>query len=145
MRLYAPWSSKTDLVGTFYKTPKNHLVDLLTLSLKLQSEKRKRLLLLPKNLSQLSPFCSHANQAHTSGYSQWNTFCGACANKMPLCLSYQFMCLSTCWQWKLANERTRISALIVTPFYSCLFSNLAFEWQWGLRWPCFPAMSRNAG
>ena len=23
------------------------------------------------------------------------------------------------------------------PFYSCLLSDLAFEWQWGCSWPCF--------
>ena len=23
------------------------------------------------------------------------------------------------------------------PFYSCLLGDLAFEWQWGWRWPCF--------
>ena len=28
--------------------------------------------------------CVHAKQTHTSGYSHQNTFCGACANKMPL-------------------------------------------------------------
>ena len=23
------------------------------------------------------------------------------------------------------------------PFYSCLLSDLVFEWHWGWRWPCF--------
>ena len=30
-------------------------------------------------------FAIYVKQAHTSGYSHRNTFCGACANKMPLC------------------------------------------------------------
>ena len=46
-------------MGLFTRLQKNHLVDFLTLSLELQREKRKRLLPLPKNLSQLSPFCFH--------------------------------------------------------------------------------------
>ena len=24
-----------------------------------------------------------------------------------------------------------------SPFYSCVLSNLAFEWNWGCSWPCF--------
>ena len=28
-------------------------------------------------------------------------------------ITYKFMCLSAYWPWKLANERTRISAVIV--------------------------------
>ena len=32
----------TDLIGTFYKTPTNHLVDFLTLTLKLHREKKKK-------------------------------------------------------------------------------------------------------
>ena len=28
-------------------------------------------------------------------------------------INYKFMCLSAYWQWKLANERARISAVIV--------------------------------
>ena len=54
--------------------------------------KRKRLLPSPKNLfMKPTPFfrhfaiCEYAKQAHISGYSHQNTFCGACANKMPIC------------------------------------------------------------
>ena len=54
--------------------------------------KRKRLLSSPKNLfMKPTPFfrhfaiCEYAKQAHISGYSHHNTFCGACANKMPIC------------------------------------------------------------
>ena len=41
-RLYVSWPFETDLVGTFYYTPQNHLVDFETLSLKLQRQKRKK-------------------------------------------------------------------------------------------------------
>ena len=34
-------------------------------------------------------------------------------------LNYKFMCLSAYWQWKLANERTRISAVIVKNYIDC--------------------------
>ena len=56
--------------------------------------KRKRLLPSPKNLfMKPTPFfrhfaiCEYAKQAHISGYSHQNSFCGACANKMPICSS----------------------------------------------------------
>ena len=50
-RLFGPWPSKTDLVGTFHYTPQNHLVGFLMLSFNssYKGKKRKRLLPLPEN------------------------------------------------------------------------------------------------
>ena len=42
--------------------------------------------------------CVRVKQAHTSGYSHQNTFCGACANKMPLCYAAFVYCVLL-WYW----------------------------------------------
>ena len=52
------------------------------------------------------------------------------------------------WEWN--NDLCKISVALEMkqiiflnlemakrPFYSCLFSCLAFEWKWRWRWPCF--------
>ena len=62
----------------------------------------------------------------------------ACSRSLTHRINYKFMCMCAYWQWKLANEGARISAVIVKrPVYSCLRSDLAFEWQRGSGWPCF--------
>ena len=83
-RLFRPWPSETDLVGTFYETPQNHLVDFLTLLHKLQRETSLKNLLKP-----LPPFCDlHTRKA--DAYQRLLTFfCVAYAKKMPLRCSAQ--------------------------------------------------------
>ena len=75
-RLFRPWPSETDLVGTFYETRQNHLVDFLTLLHKLQRETSPKNLLKP-----LPPFCDlHTRKA--DAYQRLLTFfCVACAKK----------------------------------------------------------------
>ena len=44
------------------------------------------------------------------------------------------------WLWRNKSNGVLNSLYCILgnrPFYSCVFSDLAFEWQWGWRWPCF--------
>ena len=60
-------------------------------------------------------------------------------------LSYFFLALSIIQDFSLNFARTLGRAVdkllnssrVNRPFYSCLLSDLAFEWKRGWRWPCF--------
>jgi len=47
-------------------------------------------------------------------------------------ISYKFICLSTYWQWKSANERVRISAVIVKYTVHRFDPNIADHLTWSL-------------
>ena len=103
--------------------------------------KRKRLLSSPKNLfMKPTPFshhfaiCEYAKQAHISGYSHHNTFCGACANKMPICLRFVlfwFLPKHICWQVDYFL-RPRV---IFTAFVSYSYVPICVDEEW-LIWCC---------
>ena len=72
----------TDLVGTFYETLRNHLVDFLTLLHKLRRETPQKNLLKPPPFCDLRPRKAGAYQRIlTSKYFLPRAY----ANKMPLC------------------------------------------------------------
>ena len=68
-------------------------------------------------------------------------------NQVPCCdwlLERVRLCdLACCRLHAVSNKRKFLQFIGVLwwcvnrPFYSWLLSDLAFEWQWGWRWPCF--------
>ena len=79
--MFKPWPSETDLFGTFYETPQNHLVDFLTLLPKLQRETS------PKNLLKPLPFFNLRTRKAGAYQRLLTFFCIAYGNKMPVLLS----------------------------------------------------------
>ena len=80
----------------------------------------------------------HVNKIETR--SLWQTYLERILSKVSTIISFFDTLINSSSSGP--NKRKKKQTLVMfqnynRPFYSCLLSDLAFEWQHGWRWPCF--------